>query len=110
MNPSLASLALVVISGVCLVAYLLGFNAGRDEGHNQGHSEGREQGKKEGSVRAFAVGFDRGKRQALAEKEAGDGNDKGADDNNRLSLSAFIFIIILTVIVLTLFGAVQRGW
>ena len=104
MNPSLASLALVVITGVCLVAYLFGFNAGRDEGHDKGHSEGREQGKKEGSVRAFAVGFDRGKRQALAEKEEGD------KSNNRLSLPAFILIIILTVAVLTLLRAVQKSW
>lgn len=107
MNPSLASLALVVITGVCLVAYLFGFNAGRDEGHDKGHSEGREQGKKEGSVRAFAVGFDRGKRQALAEKEEG---DKGDESNNRLSLPAFILIIILTVAVLTLLRAVQKSW
>ena len=59
MNYPLASLALVILAGLCLVAYLFGYEAGKQAGREAGH----ESGKKEGAVRAFAVGYDRGKRE-----------------------------------------------
>lgn len=98
MNPSLASLALVVIAGTCLVFYLLGFNAGKDEGRGEGHEKGKAEGKKEGAVRAFAVGYDRGKREASGDDEDDDGEKADSAPN-----LVVIFVLILgTVVILTL--------
>lgn len=106
MNHPLVSLGLVVLVGVCLVAYLLGFSAGKDEGRSEGHDEGRQKGKKEGAVRAFAVGYDRGKREREEEEDGDEGDDDTAAD--RPSWLVILLLILGTVAVLTLLG-VLRG-
>lgn len=106
MNHPLVSLGLVVLVGVCLVAYLLGFSAGKDEGHTKGHDEGRQKGKKEGAVRAFAVGYDRGKRER--EEEEGGNEDDGDRASDGPSWLVVLLLILGTVAVLTLLG-VLRG-
>lgn len=45
-----------------LVAYRIGFQSGFAAGKEAGFGDGKRAGKKEGAVRAYAVGFDRGKR------------------------------------------------
>jgi hypothetical protein len=53
----------VIVIGM-LLAYYVGFGVGRREGYEQGHRDG----KRDGSIRAYAVGYDRGRhdRQAKA--------------------------------------------
>ena len=98
MNP-LASLALVVLAGLCLVAYLFGYEAGRSAGQDEGH----KKGKKDGAVRAFAVGYDRGKR------ERGDDED-GDEGYSGPSWIVLLTIALATAMVLTLVGVLrQRG-
>lgn len=98
MNHPLAAFVLVVLSGICLIAYLFGFSAGRTQGRRSGHEEGHEEGKKEGrkeeSIRAFAVGYDRGKREGRDKAEG----EKASSTPGLLSL---LFVVILTIIALT---------
>lgn len=97
MNP-LASLALVVLAGLCLVAYLFGYEAGRSAGQDEGH----KKGKKDGAVRAFAVGYDRGKRER--------GDDEDEEDYSGPSWIVLLTIALATAMVLTLVGVLrQRG-
>lgn len=103
MNQSLVSLALVVVAGISLLVYLVGFSAGQHEGHEQG----RSKGKKEGSVRAFAVGYDRGKREREAEEEEDDG-EEGEPDGPRFAV--LVLVALGTVVLLTLIRVVRmRG-
>ena len=103
----LASLGLVVLAGSCLAAYLFGYAAGMQRGQDEGREEGRESGKKEGAVRAFAVGYDRGRR------ERDEGEDPEADDRklaNRPSFVVFLFVAVTTVLLLSLYTSLrQRG-
>lgn len=99
MNP-LASLALVVVAGLCLVAYLFGYEAGRLAGQDEGH----KRGKKDGAVRAFAVGYDRGKR------ERGEDEEDEIEEQSGPSWSVFLVIALATAMLLTLVGVLrQRG-
>lgn len=99
MNP-LASLALVVLAGLCLVAYLFGYEAGRSAGQDEGH----EKGKKEGAVRAFAVGYDRGKREREEDEDDDEYEATGP------SWVVFLTIVLATAMLLTLVGVLrQRG-
>lgn len=55
----------VVAAILCvLAAYGLGYSAGYSKGRGDGFDDGKREGAKESSSRAFAVGFDRGKRAA----------------------------------------------
>jgi hypothetical protein len=55
----------VVAAILCvLAAYGLGYSAGYSKGRGDGFEDGKREGAKESSARAFAVGFDRGKRAA----------------------------------------------
>lgn len=56
MSTMVAMLILVVALGM-LVAYYLGYSIGRAEGFGAGFAAG----KKEGAVKAYAVGYDRGR-------------------------------------------------
>jgi flagellar basal body-associated protein FliL len=100
MNHPLVSLAAVVLAGLCLIAYLFGFSVGQD----QGRDEGQKKGKEEGAVRAFAVGYDRGKRERAKEKEEKD--KKRSADNPNLIIS--LLLVVGTVIVLTLVGVFRQ--
>jgi len=95
MNAWLASLALILLAGVLLAAYLFGFSTGRSEGHDTG----RREGKREGARRAYAVGYDRGKRrQEKADDEAKDGTDKTP------GVFAWLVIVVMTVVALSILG------
>ncbi|MCA9187507.1 MAG: hypothetical protein R3E01_34655 [Pirellulaceae bacterium] len=49
---------LIFAAAMVLLAYRLGYQAGKSDGHE----EGRKSGTREVSIRAYAVGYDRGKR------------------------------------------------
>jgi len=105
MNPSLASLTLVVISGLCLVVYLLGFTAGENEGRSVGRDEGHQQGKKDGAVRAFAVGYDRGRRER-AEEEGKEEDDEPVVTSGP-NLTIAVTLAVVTVLALTILQRVK---
>ncbi len=93
MHASLASLALILLVGVLLVAYLLGFSTGRSAWHDSG----RREGKREGARRAYAVGYDRGKRgQEYAEDEATGGTEKNS------GFFTLLVIVVMTVVALSI--------
>ena len=95
MNQSLALLAFVILVGACLIAYLSGFGAGKSEGHETG----KKEGKKEKSMRAFAVGYDRGKR---------DGEQKSVNGTVQPSWSILFLLAVLTVVVLTILKTISN--
>lgn len=104
---SLASLGLVVLAGSCLAAYLFGYEAGKRVGRQQGHDEGHQRGKKEGAVRAFAVGYERGKREREEPEEE---EDEKVAKPARPSLAMFFFLAVTTVLLLSLCASLrQRG-
>ena len=63
MSTIVAMLLAVIILGM-LLAYYVGYSVG----HREGQEQGFQAGKKEGSVRAFAVGYDRGRHERLAKQ------------------------------------------
>ncbi len=60
LNISFAGVILAVVA--VFLAYYMGFANGVAIGRDEGFHDGRRDGKREGSIRAYAVGFDRGKR------------------------------------------------
>lgn len=52
-------IAILVVVGALgmLIGYQLGYSAGQKTGYDRGHNDGKQAG----SVRAFAVGYDRGR-------------------------------------------------
>lgn len=48
-----------------LLGYYLGYAAGQKEGYERGHREGKQAG----AVRAFAVGYDRGRHDREAKQQ-----------------------------------------
>ena len=96
MHP-LASLILLVLLGVGFVAYLAGFSTGQARGHrrgrDEGHEEGKQEGRKEESIRAFAVGYDRGKREGHSDDDGG--------GSGYPKLWGLVAVALLTVALLT---------
>ena len=98
MNTSLAPLALILLVGACLVAYLFGISTGRSEGHDRG----RREGKREGAIRAYGMGYDRGKRQREKAK------DEAKDDVKKTSFTLLV-IVVMTVVALSILGTFLRN-
>lgn len=90
MNHSLASKALIFVVVMALLTYYAGFSVGKTEGQDEGHA----RGKKEGAVRAFAVGYDRGKRER-EEEDQDDGEEEAPSDG--ASLLVFCLLVLGTV-------------
>jgi membrane protein YqaA with SNARE-associated domain len=63
------STVIAIVVAACslgmLIAYYLGYYAGKREGFESG----LDKGKKESAVKAYAVGYDRGKHDREAKKE-----------------------------------------
>ena len=81
---SFSVLGIFVAVGAVVAAYYVGYSSGRAVGRD----EGKQEGSREGSMRAYAVGFDRGKR---ARAGTGD-NDNGKLTSN---LGIAIFALML---------------
>jgi hypothetical protein len=61
---TVVAIAVAICAAGMLASYYWGYNAGKREGFEAG----RDQGKKEGSVKAFAVGYDRGRHDRDVKK------------------------------------------
>jgi hypothetical protein len=96
MSTLLAMLVTVLALGM-LVAYHVGYSAGRRDGFEQG----REDGKKAGAVRAYAVGYDRGRHDRQAAATAEQGDTKPASHFGR----AVPFWVALIIVVMTIVAA-----
>ena len=101
MNHLLASKALIVVVVMALLTYYAGFSVGRSEGQDEGHA----RGKKEGAVRAFAVGYDRGKREREPEDE---GDDDEGKPNDGPSFVVFCLLVAGTVAALLVVQLVRQ--
>lgn len=88
MNQPLVSLALVITVALLYLAYVLGFSVGKTTGRDEGH----ERGKQEGAVRAFAVGYDRGRR----ERDNDDDQEGATPSGDRPSLVVFVVLVLAT--------------
>ncbi len=71
---SFSVLGIIVASGAVVAAYCMGYSNGRTVGRDEGFAEGKQEGSREGSMRAYAVGFDRGKRARAGNKDGDSGN------------------------------------
>ena len=87
-SPTATAVLIAVVAGL-LVAYLAGHAAGKREGFR----EGQNSGKKEAAMKAYAVGFDRGKRQRE------EGSDATRDETQPRGCSAVFFLLGLTTVV-----------
>ena len=85
---SFSVLGIIVAVGAVLAAYYMGYSSGRAVGQDEGFDEGKQEGSREGSMRAYAVGFDRGKRANAGSEE---------EDNSKVTsnLGIAIFAVIL---------------
>lgn len=72
---SFSVLGIIVAVVAVVAAYYAGYSNGRAVGRDEGFGEGKQEGSREGAMRAYAVGFDRGKR-AVAGNEDGDGGKR----------------------------------
>lgn len=99
---TLLAMGLVVIALGMLIAYQLGYSAGSREGFEQG----RQEGKREGSVRAYAVGYDRGRHdRQTKEKEASAAENDSAMAAKPAWTNGLLWIAIVLVL-LTIVAAV----
>ena len=71
---SFSVLGIIVAVGAVVAAYCMGYSSGRTVGRDEGFDEGKQKGSREGSMRAYAVGFDRGKRARAGNKDGDSGN------------------------------------
>jgi hypothetical protein len=105
---TLGAMLLVVIVAGMLLAYYLGYSLGRHEGYEQGH----QQGKREGAVRAYAVGYDRGRhdrkvKQSEAE-EAAAAEAKPRGSGCLLWLLPLL-VALLAIILAAVSGSLRKG-
>ena len=61
----LIAIFLILATTGMLIAYYLGYSAGRQKGREEGHREGKQAG----AVRAFAVGYDRGRHDREVQQQ-----------------------------------------
>ena len=94
---SLDLIAVFVIVGAIgmLIGYTLGYSAGRKTGFKEGHKDGR----KEGSVKAYAVGYDRGRHDREAQKkEEEESSDGSAFPFGRIGCSIYLCLLWVPLI------------
>lgn len=78
MTTLMAMLLVIIVVGM-LLSYYVGYSIGRKEGFESGHAAG----KKEGSVRAFAVGYDRGRHDRQTKQQADEEEKAKSSDTTR---------------------------
>ena len=83
MHLSLAGVAVAVVA--VFLAYFMGYSSGVASGRDEGFSNGKREGSREGSIRAYAVGFDRGKR-ARDDDEDEDEDEDNDDERGKSSV------------------------
>ncbi len=98
---NLIAIFLVIGAIGMLIGYQLGFSAGKKEGYEQG----RQDGKQAGSVRAFAVGYDRGRHDREVQTEDG----AGETDASGLRWRRWIGLIVVVACLLSLLSIMRGG-
>lgn len=82
----------IIVAVVAVVAaYYVGYSSGRAAGRDEGFDAGKQEGSREGSMRAYAVGFDRGKRAA-------GGNDVAEDGTVTWNMGTVIFALMMVLL------------
>ena len=98
---TLAAMLVVIISAGMIVAYHVGYSVG----YRDAFAKGRADGKREGSVRAYAVGYDRGRHNRKLAEEAEQQED--ASESSPVLVSKFwVAVASLVGIVMV----VLAGW
>ncbi len=103
MSTTIAIFVAVAAAGM-LITYQMGFAAGRQEGFENG----RKEGKKEGSVKAFAVGYDRG-RHDRESKQSEDEDEEASGPLARLGCSVFLCLGFLPFCPMVLRVVVEKA-
>ncbi len=99
-----AMLLIVIVIGM-LLAYYLGYGVGRREGIEQGRAEG----KREAAVRAYAVGYDRGRHDRKTKlSEAEETPDKSEGRGCMLWLIPLL-LLLLAVVWAALNATLEKG-
>ena len=98
MSNLIAIFVILAATGM-LIAYYLGYSAGQQKGREQGHQEGKEAG----SVRAFAVGYDRGRHDREV-KEREEQEKSGGRLGWRLRVAVIVLAGTLAALVWILRG------
>ena len=93
MSNLIAIFVIVAAIGM-LIAYYLGYSAGQQKGREQGHQEGKEAG----SIRAFAVGYDRGRHDREV-KQQEEQENRGGRFNWRLTAIVIVLAASLLALV-----------
>lgn len=102
MSHSLGSLALILLVAMVLFAYSAGFSEGKSEGSDEGHA----RGKKEGAVRAFAVGYDRGKRERNDDED--DDDEQSSPTGDGASIVVFLVLALGTFAILLVVQSMRQ--
>ncbi|MCP4189872.1 MAG: hypothetical protein GY768_04510 [Planctomycetaceae bacterium] len=96
MSSTLIALFVIIAALGMLLGYQLGFSAGKRSGFDKGHRDG----KKEGSVKAYAVGYDRGRHDREVKKKEEEGEERSRPGLARLGCSVFFCLLLLSVVAL----------
>lgn len=96
MSSTLIAVFIIVAAVGMLAGYQLGFSAGKRSGFEAGHKDG----KKEGSVKAYAVGYDRGRHDREAKKKEDEQENGSKFSLPRMGCGIFFCLICLPVIAL----------
>ena len=94
-------IALLVIA--CAAGMIVAYHAGYQAGQRDGFDAGEKHGKKEASVKAFAVGYDRGKHDRETEKAKSEAAaPKPKNDaiwNILLCVSALVLMVLIVLMI-----------
>jgi hypothetical protein len=103
---TLGAMLVAIMVGGMLLTYHIGYTVGRREGWAQGRSEG----KREGAVRAYAVGYDRGRHERQAKQsEAADSTPSAGGGWLRGSILWFLplFVALLAIVLAAVSGSIK---
>ena len=96
MSSTLIAVIVIIATVGMLAGYQLGFSAGKRSGFDKGHRDG----KKEGSVKAYAVGYDRGRHNREVKKKDEESQARSTFGFARLGCSVFFCLFLLPVVAL----------
>ena len=105
---TLGAMLLVVIVIGMLLAYYMGYTVGRREGFEQG----RQAGKREAAVRAYAVGYDRGRHDRKAKQPESEASDDVS--SNRLAGGCGLWLLpvlvaLLAIVLVAVTSSLKKG-
>lgn len=95
---TVAAILVVIVASGMLVAYYVGFAAGRRDGYEAG----RQDGKRERSLRAYAVGYDRGRHDRQAKQDESEEAEK--EDADFSTIRYYLWPVLVSFIVVVIAG------